>query len=251
MKYVLSFFFCLAFFIFDLAAQQEDLFKKGVTAFNSKNYQEAIKAFESIRSEGNFSEELYYNLGNAYYESDDKVNAILNYERCLKIDPYSEEASFNLKLALEEINNEIIEVPDFMLSKFWKKIHTKLNSSTWSFLFLICFWLSVASLIYWLLGNTRHLKKKAFLLGLSLLLLSIFLYFFSASQSNWENRKDTAIIMAEMPLNSAPEIENEAIMKLEPGMKIFLLDQVAGWHKIRLKNGQVGWLRSLDKAEII
>ena len=251
MKYVLTLFFCLAFLIFDLSGQQEDLFKNGVEAFNSKKYQEAINAFEGVRSEGLFSKELFYNLGNAYYESDEKVKAILNYERCLKIDPYSSEAQFNLKLALEEIDNDIIEVPEFMLSKVWKRIHTKMGSAVWSFLFLLCFWTAVAALIYWLLGKTRHLKKNAFIAGICLLLLSIFLYFLSGSQRNWENKKDTAIIMEEIPLNSAPEIENKSIMNLSPGMKIFILDEIGGWYKIRLRNGQIGWLRSLDKAEVI
>lgn len=251
MKYTISIFFFLAFLIFDIVGQEQDLFKKGVESFNSKNYTEAINAFESIRSNGQFSEELYYNLGNAYFESKDMVKAILNYERCLKIAPYSEEAQFNLKLALEEIDNDIIEVPEFILSKVWKRIHTKISSTSWSFLFLSCFWLAIACIIYWLLGKTRHLKKKAFLTGFSLLLLSIFLYFLSRSQNKWENRKDTAIIMEEMPLNSAPEIENETVMMLDPGMKIYLLDEVSGWYKIRLNNGQVGWLRSLEKAEKI
>jgi len=251
MKYVNLICLISVFFIFDLVGQDGDLFQKGVEAFNSKNYDEAIEAFESIRENGQFSEEIYYNLGNAYFESGDKVKAILNYERCLKIDPFSEEARFNLKLALEEINNDIIEVPEFILSKIWKKVHTKLGSGTWSFLFLFSFWLAIGCIIYWLLGKTRHLKKKAFLTGISMLILSIFLYFLSSAQYKWENNKDVAIIMESMPLNSAPEVENEAIMTLDPGMKIILLDEVSGWHKIRLKNGQVGWLRSLEQAEIL
>ena len=49
--------------------------------YSKGNYQQAIKDYEDLLKNGE-SAELYYNLGNAYYRTDNITRAVLSYERC-------------------------------------------------------------------------------------------------------------------------------------------------------------------------
>ena len=66
-------------------------------AYLNQQYDTAIQQYEQVLSEGPNST-VYYNLGNAYYQSGDTVMAILNYERALFLDPFNEDAKFNLNI---------------------------------------------------------------------------------------------------------------------------------------------------------
>ena len=62
------------------------------------HYQEAIKDYEALLKEG-VSAEFYYNLGNAYYRSDNITRAMLNYERALLLSPGDKDIRYNLQIA--------------------------------------------------------------------------------------------------------------------------------------------------------
>ena len=67
--------------------------------------------------------------------------------------------------------------------------------------------------------------------------------FLSLSQGAFQSKKDTAIIMqADTPLKSAPEEANEPIMLLNPGIKLFIIDNIGSYDKVQLENGQLGWV---------
>ena len=45
-----------------------ELFKQGNSAYNKSEYKKAISLYEQTLKMGQFSAELYYNLGNSYYK---------------------------------------------------------------------------------------------------------------------------------------------------------------------------------------
>lgn len=244
--------FCIYFICLLTAnAQIEADLQKGLTAFDEGRFEEAISSLEGVLNSGHFSDDLYYNLGNAYFQNKEPIKAILNYERALKINPRLEQAQFNLKIALEDINNELIEVPEFILLSAWRSIHTLLSSNSWSIIYLIFLWLAILALIYWLLGKDRAKKKKAFLGGIVCLALCIFTFFLSSSQYKWESGSKAAIVMEPLILRSAPEEENKSIMDLKGGTKLYFIDKIGEWNKIRLINGQVGWVKGENGLERI
>ena len=75
-------------------AALQDSMVKGNQLYTSGKYAEAAKTYEAIASKGFDSFELYYNLGNALYKTNNITFAILNYERALKLSPTSEDSPF-------------------------------------------------------------------------------------------------------------------------------------------------------------
>ena len=75
---------------------------------------------ELILEKGWVSDELYYNLGNAYYRSGNISGAIWSYESCLKIKPSHSDAKYNLKLANLRVKDRVDfpEAPFYLLIGF-------------------------------------------------------------------------------------------------------------------------------------
>ncbi|HZA38202.1 MAG TPA: tetratricopeptide repeat protein, partial [Candidatus Baltobacteraceae bacterium] len=96
----LAIFFCLTFGIASYTFAQADVrFAKANQDFAQGNFKEAISGFETLVRSGQWSANVFYNLGNAYFRAGDFGRAILNYERALALERHHPEATANLQIA--------------------------------------------------------------------------------------------------------------------------------------------------------
>ena len=95
MKNIISAF--LLFILPVAAISQENTTQKelGDKAYAESKFEDAVEIYEAALAEQGPSAALYYNLGNAYYRTNNPGKAILNYERALKIDADDEDAKAN------------------------------------------------------------------------------------------------------------------------------------------------------------
>lgn len=92
--------FVVAFFlIFINQSVANDSLLKAEKAYDSKKYTEAVNHYERLIKEGFKSYQLYFNLGNSYYRSNEIGKAIYYYELARKIEPNDEDISINLSKA--------------------------------------------------------------------------------------------------------------------------------------------------------
>jgi cyclophilin family peptidyl-prolyl cis-trans isomerase len=64
-------------------ADQDPAFEQAHQEYSDGHFQEAIKSYESLVASGQWSANLFYDLGNAWFRMGDFGQAILNYERAL------------------------------------------------------------------------------------------------------------------------------------------------------------------------
>src|SRR5256714_14668424 len=83
-------------------AADESVFIKANQDYAEGRYAEAASGYEDLVRAGNWSANLFYDLGNTRYRLGDFGQAILNYERALALDPRHPEAEANLRLARDE-----------------------------------------------------------------------------------------------------------------------------------------------------
>ena len=83
-------------------AQPDTDFLKANEAYATGNFENAIKGYEALAQARQFSANLFYNLGNAYFRAGDFGAAILNYERALALDRHHAEADANLRIVRDE-----------------------------------------------------------------------------------------------------------------------------------------------------
>ena len=70
-------------------------------AYQKGKYEEAKVDYIQIAGTRQYSADLFYNLGNAWFKLGDQGRAILNYERALILNPRLEEARSNLQTTLK------------------------------------------------------------------------------------------------------------------------------------------------------
>lgn len=254
MRKLIFLIFCITiFFVKFSVAQSEEksIFQSANQAFTNDNYDQAIQLYKSILDKNIQSPELYFNLGNCFFQKKEWGKAILNYERALLLDPNDSDILQNLALAKLETVDEIAVLPNFFLARWWTQIRELTHSGIWSILGILLFWLGVTGIILWILGKERRLRKRGFLGGMTILGLSLVVFALAYSSYQVQQKSGSAIIMSkETSLKTLPdEISNE-ILPLHEGTKVKIVEKITSWYKVRLDNGEVGWIIQSDLEEI-
>ena len=235
---------CLSTCLSGLAQDDKDMLNEGSAAYEAKSYDEAIQQYEKVLKEGNHSVALYNNMASSHYQKGEFAYAVLYYEKGLKLDPFNKSILHNLNLAKEALDNDIVKIPEFFLSRAWKFVYSRLSSNTWFLISFISLCACVYALGLWLLRAQRETKKKGFVAGVALFMLAVFTFFLSQSRARFQYNNNTAIVLpSKTPLKSAPEEANDPIMTLEPGVKLIFLDEIGEYKKVKLENGQIGWVQ--------
>src|SRR5207245_2079566 len=65
-------------------------------------FKEAISGYEALIRSGQWSANVFYDLGNAYFRTGDLGRVILNYERALALERHNPEVTANLQIARGE-----------------------------------------------------------------------------------------------------------------------------------------------------
>ena len=84
-------------------------------AFEAGQPEVAIMGYEQLLEKGYRSVALFYNLGNAYFKTDQLAEAIINYERALLIDNNETSVLYNISIARAKAEDEIQPLPPFFL----------------------------------------------------------------------------------------------------------------------------------------
>ena len=192
------------------------------SAYVNGNYQEAIKVYESLLKQGE-SAELYYNLGNAYYRTENITRAVLNYERALLLSPGDGDIRFNLQIARSKTIDKI--VPE-------------------SEMFFVTY-LSGSSSLYFCMSI-------GFFGGIALLVVFVFSNFFAWQQRQQLLNREGAIVVApSVTVKSTPAQNGTDLFILHEGTKVVITDgSMKSWREIRLADGKKGWIES-KKIELI
>ena len=69
----------------------------------------------------------------SYYKLDKIPEAILHYEKALKLQPDHEDALFNLKMANKRTIDKIDRLPDLFIGNTWKTLVTSKTVSSWAY----------------------------------------------------------------------------------------------------------------------
>ena len=118
----------------------QSLFNKANKEYEDKKYKTAISLYEDILKKGLESSELYYNIGNCYYKTEDWANAIWNYEKSLQI-KRDDRTLENIKLTQSKITNKIAPKPKLFYNQWWDTVITYISTKHWQIATIICVWL--------------------------------------------------------------------------------------------------------------
>jgi tetratricopeptide (TPR) repeat protein len=246
-KTILAYVLLTLFASFTLKAADDatQLFNDANNLYKQGNFGDAAVMYKKIIDNGYESPQVYFNLGNSCYKMNKIADAILNYERAKRLTPSDDDIDFNLKVAGLQTVDKIQPLEKFFIYKWFEGTRDSMSSTGWGITAVILFWMTFILLTVMLfVWNIR--MKKAFL-GLAVIsfLIVIFSVVFAVQKYGAEQARNSAIVYTpSVYVKSSPDQSGTDLFILHEGTKIHLLDAVGDWTKIRLEDGNVGWIQA-------
>ncbi len=234
---------CLAatlFFHLNIFAQSE--FDLANAAYADGRYEEAAAGYEALLAEGQ-NATLYYNLGNARFKQGELAQAILNYERALRLEPNHKDAQYNLKFAQSKITDNIVE-QDFFLSAWARTVRNSLREQTWLVLSISLFILGLIGILLFLLGREPWLRKTAFHVAWLAILFSLIAGLNATSLHQRDTLRNEAIItQGVVNAKSSPDRSGTDLFTVHEGTKVTIRETIGEWSNVRVGQNE-GWIRT-------
>lgn len=235
---------CL-FLSFNLKAEAYASFDQANKLYADGRYEDAIGQYEAVLANDELHTDIYYNLGNAYYKIDNIPAAILNYEKALKLKPDNEDAIFNLAMANKKTVDKIERLPELFIGSTWKNLVTSRTVNGWATYCVGLIFLALIFFVGYLLLQQAFIKKINFYAGIFFFLASLFSWLMASQHQGIIDESSEAIIFAStITVQSEPNENAEKLFTLHEGTKVNLVEESNDWSKIKLPNGNVGWVQS-------
>ena len=221
------------------------------SAYARGEYQQAIKDYEALLKQG-ASADLYYNLGNAYYRTENITRAVLNYERALLLSPGDRDIRFNLQIAQSKTIDKIVPESEMFFFTWYRSLVNLMSVDGWARTSLVSLALVIILLLVYLFSDRIWLRKIGFFGGFVLLVLFILSNIFAWQQKqNLLYRKGAIVVAPSVTVKSTPANNGTELFVLHEGTKVTITDgSMAGWKEIRIADGKEGWIESKQLEEI-
>ncbi len=228
-----------------LCGTAENLFLEANSNYEKGNFAEAEKLYRTIVEYGIQNSAVFYNLGNAYFKQDQLGEAILSYEKSLRLNPHDREAQQNLQLANHLIYDRVEKEELSPPLQFALWLHTLFSLNTQLIVAIILFYLSS-----FLFASLIVRKRRGLSTDLPILLLSVLLFFlvlFSISGAvkihDLEKVSYGIILTEKVDVLSGPGDSNAVLFPAHEGLKVRVRAGRDAWYQISLPNGLSGWIR--------
>lgn len=223
----------------------------GNQAYIDGNYDKAIEEYCAIIEGGDYSMRLYYNLANAYFKRGDIGEAILYYNRALRLAPTNDDIRHNLAIAESQTKDRIAEVPEFFLNRWMRQLRNRMSCTAWSILSIVSFALLVSFVMIFLLAQRISIRKVGFYGALLALLLFVATTAFALSvRSEMLLREDAVVMSSAISVKSSPDRSATDLFVLHEGTKVRIVSSWGDWHEVVIADGKKGWTESKNIEQI-
>lgn len=242
-----------------------DRFAQANVRYEQGDYAGAIELYRGVETEGVEHEDLFYNLGNAYYKTGDLGRAVLYYERALMLSPRNRDARDNLSLVRLRLKDKqfVTNQNRFVRALIW--FHNNLSakemviamSLSWTALCLI-----ILLVIYRETRAVRTFYRRVSLispgrllglrmtqdLGLAAAIVAIVVATSAYSGFRKLERErrgiGAVVLLEEIPVYSAPTGDATLQFKIHSGTTVDIVERQTDWVRIRLPGRLSGWVEA-------
>jgi tetratricopeptide (TPR) repeat protein len=222
--------------------------KQANVAYESGAYDVAITLYRSLVLDGIRDAVVYFNLGNAYYESGQPGLALVNYRRAQQIKPRDAEINTNIaRLRAERV--ELLSGESNLIDRFAASTLSiaTISELGWLVFSLWALWWILLTGAIWRYDWRTRLRWLLAGVGVCLLvgltLLTSRLYAIHA-------RPDAVVIDLSVSVMSGPGDGYLPIFQLFAAAEIRVLRSRGEWVLIVLPDGRQGWVESAAIEEI-
>src|SRR6266446_2344622 len=237
-----AFLFCVTLTSSALAQSDAD-FANANQDYAQGNFKEAISGYETLVRAGQWSANLFYDLGNAYFRVGDFGHAVLNYERALALERHHPEAIANLQIARDEAHA-------LELQQSWPERYFQFASvNQYSIAAAIAFWFAVFAMVMLVFRRRRSATLVATLMFC--LLVSAVAIYAAYTLERGSNGSALAIVTGKnVQARLATADTANSVLALPPGSEVKILSTRGDWIYAALSNNLRGWIPAKDAQQV-
>jgi tetratricopeptide (TPR) repeat protein len=224
-----------AFVAASAVAQSDPQFAKANQDYAQGHFKEAIDGYETLVRSGQWSANLFYDLGNAYFRAADFGRAILNYERALALDRHHPEAAANLQIARDEAR--ALEMQQSWLERY---LHFA-SLYQYSLMASVAFWVGTFCIVRLIFQRRRSARTLALsILSLTVCALAILAIYRIDYGS--KGRGLAIVTGKDVQARLATADTANSVLALPEGSEIKILSTRGDWIYAALPNNLRGWI---------
>ncbi len=225
------------------AENTDSLYISAGKAYTEGGFEEAMETYNGLVELGVESPDLYYNMGNAAFRSNELGFAVLYYEKALKLDPSHEEALRNLAYVSRYKVDQLESVPELFIRGWIRHLYQLFSLHAWSYIALVMFGLVLSGILAYVFSSFMVVKKTGFFVGLTAFILFVLSLTAASNRHSELLAPDRAVIIhPSVVVKSTPSLSGTDLFVLHEGTKVKTNDRVNGWLEISISDGRVGWI---------
>ena len=246
-----SFIWILAFFLLTSVSASAITKQNADAEYQKGNYQQAIKDYEELLKNG-VSSDIYYNLGNAYYRTDNITKSVLAFERAHLLSPGDEDVNFNLQFVRGKTIDKITPVSEMFFVTWYKALVNYTSVDCWAKTGIIAIIIALVLALVYLFAPQIYLRKMGFLGGIFFLVIFLFCNVFAYQQKEvLLNRTGAIVVAPTVNVKNTPAKSSSDQFVIHEGTRVDITDKsMDDWRGVRLADGRTGWVETKQIEEI-
>ena len=193
---------------------------------------------------------MYYNLGYSYYKQGALGKAILNFERSKRLKPSDADVAANLE-QLYSLTDKMQVVEPVIFETWWQNLKNAFGSDGWAVVFIIVFVLMLCGVSAFLFLDSVAARKAGFFSAIALLVVGAFALSVSLQKrSEMLNSSEAIIMSSSVNLLTSPDKNGSQMAVLHEGTPVSIVDELGEWVEVKLRDGNIGWLKLAEIERI-
>ncbi|MDR2980286.1 MAG: tetratricopeptide repeat protein [Bacteroidales bacterium] len=229
----------------------EQYFQQAAEFYQQEEYRQALDNYLQIMDNGYEGAVLFYNIGNCYFKLHEKSQALLWYERALRLDPSNEDIKHNISYINQTLIDKIDKMPEFLLVQWWNNLSRSMTSNGWAVVSIVACLLFFTMLLLIIIARRRWLQSISLLLSIVFFVcLVITIVFSRKEQLRYVKNQEAIITQSVVIAKSTPTHSGSDLFAIHEGLKVAITDRIGEWYEIKLSNGEKGWVEGENLEKI-
>ncbi|MDL1983279.1 MAG: tetratricopeptide repeat protein [Deltaproteobacteria bacterium] len=230
----------------DVDGGSENIFFKANQFYFNGEFEKAVQLYESILKnhqsnlifQSESRGELFYNIGNCYFRSGQKGNALLNYERARRFIPRDADLKYNIEY-VHDLTEDNLSQPENIISEiFGVNFFSQTELAT-----VFC----LVNLMLFLFLTIRIFFRAEWIFYVIIIfsicwIVSGISFGIMLKQTIFDDR--VVILAKEVDVLAGPDKEDTLLFKVHEGTLAYQERNESGFSLIRLPDSKRGWLVS-------
>lgn len=207
--------------------------------YRQGQYQQAREQYLGVVDAGVRDPQVYYNLGNACFKAGHLGEAVLWYERALRLAPRDADIRTNLRFAEQLRFDKVGEAGG--AGRWLVDLYLFPTLDELSLVFSVCF-LAACTLGLWRLWRRNWSGGWRVALFAASVFMAAGAGAYLGARLYGQAQAQVVVLAAEVTARSAPDLQQTAVFVVHEGTCLLLARSEGNWVLVRLPSGLGGWV---------